>query len=105
MTAHPHASALPRATPASPAPPRRGGRRPGAGRRPAYSEPLLRKTVALPQSYVAQLEAFGAGNLSEGIRLLIEFAYTREGAPWFHAIPERQPASSAPPTPSPPTPS
>src|SRR5712691_6884419 len=46
----------------------RGGRRPGAGRPPAYREPLLRKTVTLPVSYVEQLAAFGAGNLSEGIR-------------------------------------
>ena len=68
----------------------RGGRRPGAGRRPSYTEPLLRKTVALPRSYVAQLEAFGSGNLSEGIRLLVEFAYTRDGTPWFRPIPERQ---------------
>jgi hypothetical protein len=85
--------------PAAPAPAAtsRGGRRPGAGRRPSYNEPLLRKTVALPRSYVAQLEAFGAGNLSEGIRLLVEFAYTRDGTPWFHPIPERQPSPPAPP--------
>ena len=74
-----------------PAPAPRGGRRPGAGRPPAYREPLLRKTVALPRSYAEQLEAFGAGNLSEGIRLLVEFAYTRDGTPWFRPIPERQP--------------
>ena len=75
----------------------RGGRRPGAGRRPSYTEPLLRKTVALPRSYVAQLEAFGRGNLSEGIRLLVEFAYTSNGTPWYRPIPERQP-SPHPPT-------
>jgi len=78
------------------APARRGGRRLGAGRRPAYREPLLHKTVALPRSYVAQLESFGAGNLSEGIRLLVEFAYTRDGMPWFRPIPERQPAPPGP---------
>lgn len=94
MTAHPNASVPVPATPG------RGGRRPGAGRRPAYTEPLLRKTVALPRSYVAQLEAFGAGNLSEGIRLLVEFAYTREGRPWFRPIPERQPALPASPAPT-----
>jgi len=43
----------------------------------------VRKTVTLPVSYVEQLTAFGAGNLSEGIRLLIETAYTRGGQPWF----------------------
>ncbi len=85
--------------PAEPAPATsRGGRRPGAGRRPSYTEPLLRKTVGLPRSYVEQLEAFGAGNLSEGIRLLVEFAYTREGTPWFRPIPERQPAPPGPAT-------
>jgi len=57
---------------------------------------LLRKTVALPRSYVAQLEAFGSGNLSEGIRLLVEFAYTRDGTPWFRPIPERQPTPLGP---------
>jgi hypothetical protein len=57
---------------------------------------LLRKTVALPRSYVAQLTAFGRGNLSEGIRLLVEFAYTREGTPWFQPIPARQPAPAPP---------
>jgi hypothetical protein len=61
----------------------RGGRRPGAGRPPAYSEPLVRKTVTLPVSYVDQLTTLGAGNLSDGIRLLVELAYTRNGAPWF----------------------
>lgn len=61
----------------------RGGRRPGAGRPPAYREPLLRKTVTMPASYVEQLAALGAGNLSDGIRLLVETAYTRNGAPWL----------------------
>jgi hypothetical protein len=69
-------------------PPRpRGGRRAGAGRPPAYTEPLVRKTVTLPGAYVTQLTAFGAGNLSEGIRYLVEFAYTREGRPWFVPVP------------------
>ena len=61
----------------------RGGRRPGAGRPRAYREPLLRKTVTLPVSYVEQLAAFGAGNLSDGIRLLVETAYTRNGTAWL----------------------
>jgi len=58
---------------------------------------LLRKTVTLPRSYVTQLETFGTGNLSEGIRLLVEFAYTRDGTPWFRPIPERQPSPPVPP--------
>ncbi len=61
----------------------RGGRRAGAGRPPAYTEPLLRKTVTLPESYVAHLAAYGRGNLSEGIRLLVEFACTPFGTPWL----------------------
>jgi hypothetical protein len=32
---------------------------------------------------VQQLTTFGAGNLSDGIRLLVELAYTRNGKPWF----------------------
>ncbi len=63
----------------------RGGRRPGAGRPQSYREPLVRKTVTLPVSYVAQLTTFGAGNLSEGIRLLAENAYTSTGKLWFEA--------------------
>jgi len=61
----------------------RGGRRPGAGRPPAYTEPLVRKTVTLPVSYVEQLTAFGRGNLSEGVRLLAETAYTSTGKLWL----------------------
>ncbi len=38
---------------------RRGGKRAGAGRPRSYTEPLLRKTVTLPASYVAQLERMG----------------------------------------------
>ncbi len=95
MAAYQDAS-VPARLPAPSAPTSRGGRRPGAGRRPSYTEPLLRKTVALPRVYVAQLETFGNGNLSEGIRLLVAFAYTCEGRPWFQPIPERQPTPPAP---------
>ena len=80
-----------------PAPVRpRGGRRPGAGRPPAYTEPLVRTTVRLPRSSVDQLAAFGGGNLSEGIRLLVEFARTPFGNFWY------VPAERAP-TPTPPS--
>jgi hypothetical protein len=61
----------------------RGGRRPGAGRPHAYREPLVRKTVTLPVSYLDQLTTLGDGNLSEGIRLLVENAYTFTGKLWF----------------------
>lgn len=61
----------------------RGGRRPGAGRPPAYREPLLRKTVTLPASYVEQLTKMGYGNLSDGIRILAENARTPTGHAWL----------------------
>ena len=64
----------------------RGGRRPGAGRPPAFREPLVRKTVTLPVSYVEQLTVFGAGNLSDGIRLLAEYAYTATGKHWLGSL-------------------
>ncbi len=64
----------------------RGGRRPGAGRPRAYREPLVRKTVTLPITYVEQLTVFGVGNLSDGIRLLVESAYTRAGNPWLDPL-------------------
>jgi hypothetical protein len=63
----------------------RGGRRPGAGRPQSYREPLVRKTVTLPVSYVEQLTIFGVGNLSEGIRLLVETACTPTGKLWLDA--------------------
>jgi hypothetical protein len=63
--------------------PARGGRRRGAGRPQAYREPLLHKTVTLAVSYVEQLTTLGAGNLSDGIRLLAETAYTKTGKLWF----------------------
>jgi hypothetical protein len=64
----------------------RGGRRPGAGRPLAYREPLLRKTVTLPTSYVEQLVVLGAGNLSDGIRLLVENAYASNGTLWLQPL-------------------
>jgi len=47
----------------------------------------VRKTVTLPISYVEQLTAFGAGNLSDGIRMLAETACTRSGNPWLEPLP------------------
>ena len=61
----------------------RGGRRPGAGRPRAYTEPLVRKTITLPASYLPLLEREGQGNLSEGIRWVIEQACTPGGYYWF----------------------
>ena len=39
--------------------------------------------MTLPVSYVEQLTAFGAGNLSDGIHLLAETAYTHSGKLWL----------------------
>ena len=47
--------------------------------RGSYREPLLRKTVTLPTSYVDQLAVLGHGNLSDSIRFLLECAYTSAG--------------------------
>jgi len=60
-----------------------GGRRPGAGRPRAYTEPTVRKTILLPVSYLPLLKRTGEGNLSEGIRFLIEQACTPGGYYWF----------------------
>jgi hypothetical protein len=55
---------------------KRGGARPGAGRPVgvtlAPDEATVRKTVTLPQSMVDRLEQLGEGNVSLGIRRLLE---------------------------------
>jgi hypothetical protein len=61
----------------------RGGRRRGAGRPPEYLEPMVRTTITLPQSFVEPLRREGHGNLSDGVRFLIEKARTPSGAYWF----------------------
>lgn len=38
-----------------------GGRRPGAGRPRAYTEPMVRKTILLPASFLPLLEREGSG--------------------------------------------
>ena len=48
-----------------------------------YAEPLLRKTIAIPASYLRLLEQEGRGNLSEGVRIVIEHACTPNGYYWF----------------------
>jgi hypothetical protein len=54
------------------------------GRRPhEYAEPLLRKTITISASYLQLLEQEGRGNLSEGVRLMIEHACTPNGYYWF----------------------
>lgn len=73
--------------------PPRGGRRPGAGRPHGYREPLRRVTVALPHSYIEQLRSFGDGNLSDGIRRLVEEARTPTGHFWSELPDWAMPAS------------
>jgi|SRR5581483_9299110 len=51
--------------------PGRGGRRAGAGR-PSYGEELVRRTISLPETHLSFLEGVGEGNVSEGIRRLVE---------------------------------
>ncbi len=51
-----------------------GGARPGAGRRPRYGKPMLRKTIRLTQEEITRLEQLGAGNLSEGVRTALREA-------------------------------
>ncbi len=56
---------------------KRGGKRAGAGgAKPPLSpdDPTVRKTVTLPQSMVERLEKLGDGNVSLGIRRLLENA-------------------------------
>lgn len=60
-----------------------GGRRPGAGRPRSFDEPMLRRTINLPQSYIEALEWEGNGNLSEGIRFLVACARLPGGGYWL----------------------
>ncbi len=86
--------------------PNHGGSRPSAGRPSDYREPLRRVTVALPESYIDQLRRSGQGNLSEGIRRLVEEALTPAGQFWYRmpAWAEHSKSSNHPPKerPSPP---
>ena len=54
-----------------------GGARPGAGRRPRFAHPMVRKTVRLTAEEIASLERLGAGSLSEGIRAALRKAGAR----------------------------
>lgn len=50
----------------------RGGKREGAGRPTLGPSPLKQVTVRLPQDVIDTLKAQGGGNLSEGIRRMID---------------------------------
>jgi hypothetical protein len=48
-----------------------GGKRTGAGPKRKFDS-LIRRTVTLPPEHIELLEKLGDGNLSAGIRLLVE---------------------------------
>jgi hypothetical protein len=49
----------------------RGGKRPGAGR-PVSPNPLQRVSLRLSAAHIARLKAIGGGNVSEGVRRLLD---------------------------------
>lgn len=49
----------------------RGGKREGAGRPPS-SNPLLRVSLRLSAAHLARLRELGGGNVSEGVRRLLD---------------------------------
>lgn len=50
----------------------RGGKRKGAGRKPLYDTPLIEMTILVTDEHAKLLRRYGRGNLSAGIRWLIE---------------------------------
>ena len=50
----------------------RGGAREGAGRKPIAPGGTVRATVTLPADALDLLRELGEGNVSEGVRLLVE---------------------------------
>ena len=68
-----------------------GSRHSGGDRLPPDPEPVLWRSVTLPRSYIEKLEWQGNGDLSEGIRVLVEVARTPEGELWFDAIRQFEP--------------
>lgn len=52
----------------------RGGKRPGAGRKPLFDEPTLRKSIDLPKSALPAIEAAAAGQGMSVSRWLVHVA-------------------------------
>lgn len=77
--------------------PSRGDRRTGAGRPPSDTEPLLRKTITLPTSYITLLAA-GRGNLSDGIRIVLEQTHRSDGTFLLHPPPPAPHSADCPTT-------
>lgn len=58
----------------------RGGRRDNAGRNPMYGERMPTFHVSLPAEDAEYAREYGGGNLSEGLRLLVQDHRRPEGA-------------------------
>lgn len=54
--------------------PTRGGSRPGAGAKPLYDAPMIRRQVMVDADSIAKAERIGQGNFSAGIREAIRQA-------------------------------
>jgi hypothetical protein len=54
--------------------PEHGGPRPGAGASPRYDEPMRRVSATLPEDVIAYALRRGQGNLSAGLREIIQEA-------------------------------
>jgi len=52
--------------------PTHGGARAGAGRKVLYNEKMLKITISLPHAHVDALCTLGDGNVSLGVRRLLE---------------------------------
>lgn len=50
----------------------RGGVRKGAGKKPLYGKKMKACNITLPENYIKLLKDIGQGNLSRGVRLLVE---------------------------------
>ncbi len=57
---------------------RRGGWREGAGRKPLFQQRQRRCTITIPDRYAEQLIHIGQGNLSAGVRKLLEVSTPAE---------------------------
>lgn len=57
----------------------RGGARPGAGRPPKYDEAMVGMRVRVPRHYKRVTRSIGDGNLSLGVRRIVEFYCEENG--------------------------
>lgn len=52
-------------------------RAPGGGRKSAYAEATIRTSIVLTPSHLELLKRYGSGNVSKGIRLVLELNWKR----------------------------